>query len=843
MVQYKNMVPLEMSKGTAAIINLGTTYQGDANANRVGVYVFEYEKSVTLSGQCAGICRRNDGQEVPLSGTVSGNMAYVTLDGNCYAAQGPITVLVKLVSGNDEITLAAAFGNVGTSGGTALIQPVEHLPDYAQLLAEISNMRTATAAANTAATNANGATGYIAPTEASSTASAAHAAGTYFVYGGVLYRATADIASGGSIVTSGSGQNCEAVTVGGELVQTKDAVKNVDNLVKSSIEAIGSAITITHQETVTADQSYFFYLEKPILRGTTFKITNTSTNAGFSLNAIKLDGTREQLSYGINRGSTETFTANYDIFGFRCYVNDTDWSFTLTYGPTGTYINNVDNLIKSSIEAIGSPITITHQESVTANQFHVFSLEKPILRGTTFSITNNSTNAVFNVYAIKLDGSEEKLSNGVSRGSTETFTENYDVFALKCYVNNTDWSFTLTYGPTWTIYYDAEIADTADKITAATREKSVLFAMMTDSHNLFDGWDNWTPTIKNLAVLTRKCSFDFIVHLGDIIEGNFSKSVSSGMLIQAAQDLRGLTDLPILLTGNHDDNCMYYVHEYEGLIGNADRYALLNRLNDAKVQRIGTERYFYFDFENQNMDIRVICLEGLLGDGYPPGIAGEAWGYTDAQVAWVRDTALDTDKQVVFLSHMPLSSIYKSSYERGYLVYNSEAMLAVIGAFVENGGTVIGFINGHTHADYIALNSIGIFEVQSGCQNMNVSGPGGEESYNDGAYTPYVPARTRNTVTQELWDAVALCPDGHTVRMIRFGAGSDRTIHYDGVTVTTTETLTSELSGTLTWTSSDTEVATVSGGTVTAAASGRCMITAKDTSGNAEHWKIVVAQT
>lgn len=54
----------------------------------------------------------------------------------------------------------------------------------------------------------------VAPTEASSTASAAHAAGSYFIYGGVLYRATADIAQGGSIITSGSGQNCEAVQGG-----------------------------------------------------------------------------------------------------------------------------------------------------------------------------------------------------------------------------------------------------------------------------------------------------------------------------------------------------------------------------------------------------------------------------------------------------------------------------------------------------------------------------------------------------------------------------------------------------------------------------------------------------
>ncbi len=67
----------------------------------------------------------------------------------------------------------------------------------------------------------------VAPTEASSTASAAHAAGTYFILGGVLYRATANISQGGSIVTSGTGQNCEAVTVAGEVSKTNGAVSDL----------------------------------------------------------------------------------------------------------------------------------------------------------------------------------------------------------------------------------------------------------------------------------------------------------------------------------------------------------------------------------------------------------------------------------------------------------------------------------------------------------------------------------------------------------------------------------------------------------------------------------------
>ena len=69
----------------------------------------------------------------------------------------------------------------------------------------------------------------VAPTEASSTASAAYATGSYFFYNGVLYQATADIASGGTITPN---TNCKAVTVGGQLGELKSAIKPFAGIVE-----------------------------------------------------------------------------------------------------------------------------------------------------------------------------------------------------------------------------------------------------------------------------------------------------------------------------------------------------------------------------------------------------------------------------------------------------------------------------------------------------------------------------------------------------------------------------------------------------------------------------------
>lgn len=83
----------------------------------------------------------------------------------------------------------------------------------------------------------------IATTEASSTASVAHAKGSYFIYNGVLYQATVDIASGDNIVTSETGQNCVAATVGEEIDDLNSAIgivpsgKNVVGLINEEFTA------------------------------------------------------------------------------------------------------------------------------------------------------------------------------------------------------------------------------------------------------------------------------------------------------------------------------------------------------------------------------------------------------------------------------------------------------------------------------------------------------------------------------------------------------------------------------------------------------------------------------
>ena len=98
-----------------------------------------------------------------------------------------------------------------------------------------------------------------------------------------------------------------------------------------------------------------------------------------------------------------------------------------------------------------------------------------------------------------------------------------------------------------------------------------------------------------------------------------------------------------------------------------------------------------------------------------------------------------------------------------------------------------------------------------------------------------------NNHTQPTFDLIAFDHDTEILYANRIGHGANRILHCDHVAVSTTETLTATITGTLTWVSLDETVATVSDGTVTAVASGYALIAATNESGEMEGWVVAVS--
>lgn len=448
-------------------------------------------------------------------------------------------------------------------------------------------------------------------------------------------------------------------------------------------------------------------------------------------------------------------------------------------------VANYCNLITDTLE---NEDETEEQATVTADSYKEYTCSIPVGCIVRFYNCPDSSNISVNV--LDKDGNAQNFSTGLAKGDGIEFEAPFDIVKFRHYVGGTAFHVRVKYGYKSILtlqteinndprpWFIGEVDDTVEKAISNSEEKAFVLALVTDTHTLYQNKDYWIDTVTNIGAVNRRYKVDCIMHLGDVVEGNKTPDDTKEILRETVDDLCKITPFNCVLTGNHDDNFSYYDNHSDGLITDAERYAILNRYNDTWVERIGTNQYYYFDIYNSNMPIRVICLDGLLGDGYPHGGGGTGWGYTTEQVEWVRDVALDTERQVVFLSHFPLSSIYLSSYSSGTRLTNEQELRDVISAFISNGGVVIGWFNGHTHADFIAVDSIGIHEVQTGTANMAQGGDWGDHSYNDGAYTPNVPVRAENKSTQDLWDVVIIKPITRKVKIIRFGAGNDREFTY-----------------------------------------------------------------
>ena len=210
MAQFVNLYKVVLNNGSVPVVSLKQIHYGDAYANRIGAIVYIDGQPAQLSGTCSGMAILDDGTTVPMTGTVSGNTAYVDLDPACYSVEGSIRVFVKLTTGDVTCTLLAAVGNVVLTETGVIIDPGTIIPSVSALIAEIQEAIGSVPADYSELLTA------IAPTYSPS---ALYNAGDYVWYSGTLYRAIVDIPT----AESWTPEHWDTAVIGEDIADLKSA--------------------------------------------------------------------------------------------------------------------------------------------------------------------------------------------------------------------------------------------------------------------------------------------------------------------------------------------------------------------------------------------------------------------------------------------------------------------------------------------------------------------------------------------------------------------------------------------------------------------------------------------
>lgn len=138
-IQKMDLINVDLNNGTVSRSFMNRTIgEGDILANRFGVRVLRDGEAVDLTGAtCNGYFIRSDGATVAITGSVSGNVAYVELPQTCYAVEGQFALAIKLTGEGVTGTMRIIDGVVENTTTGSAVDPGTIIPNIETLIAEI----------------------------------------------------------------------------------------------------------------------------------------------------------------------------------------------------------------------------------------------------------------------------------------------------------------------------------------------------------------------------------------------------------------------------------------------------------------------------------------------------------------------------------------------------------------------------------------------------------------------------------------------------------------------------------------------------------------------------------
>lgn len=407
-------------------------------------------------------------------------------------------------------------------------------------------------------------------------------------------------------------------------------------------------------------------------------------------------------------------------------------------------------------------------------------------------------------------------------------------------------------------------------------ENTSSFAFVTDLHYM--GTPDITYITKNITRALNRIGANgalrFVAFGGDNLAETSPDIAAHLVRARKFSSLLSGIEIPyIVLKGNHDDNSIssyiqtggYNTFGYE--MSDSQFYYYFWRNHSDIFEESDREDGLYGYTDLAESKTRVIFLNSsdipyIVRDGALVYTGIHDYGYSGEQLSWLAGTALDfsakevpSDWGVILIEHIPFSTqMYDDSVRN-----NADVLNGILAAYAAGGtytasnetgdfpysvsvdfttqgpGEIIAEICGHNHCDQDLCNN-GILEVstmQAGTDDVGYHAAVDGETYR----------KVVNSADETAFDVFTVDRELGILAATRYGAGKNRLFHYADLLLTVGEEvmLTPLSEGTLTWSSGDSAVATVSEtGIVTAHAAGTVRIAATDADGNYEIFYITV---
>lgn len=308
--------------------------------------------------------------------------------------------------------------------------------------------------------------------------------------------------------------------------------------------------------------------------------------------------------------------------------------------------------------------------------------------------------------------------------------------------------------------FKAETIKTIDDILSIKEAGDLCFALLTDSHTSDEG----ETTCANISAVDTKVHFDFVCHLGNLINGNNPKRPSVKVLADELDMYRRSTKSQKLFVTRGDNDGWrderYIGQMIHGIMTDDVWWSLTDFIDDCPgVSRPEGKPYYYVDFPQCDTRLIFLCSYHSQHDEELE-FYQRYTGFDAPQVKWLKECALSDcgGKDIIIFSHrIPLSRFETGKDPFVYKGNSTEPVLALVQRAKKDGANIVCHFGGAYGLDET---------IEVGGINHCVIA------------SQVARGRELGTAEQDLWDAVVVKKNQKKMYLFRFGAGEDRVIDY-----------------------------------------------------------------